>query len=132
MRVPNARLAAACILALLFAIEPGMVRADTNSHGGIVSAYTANSRAGTITVTVTNPFSIPVSGSVNWSTSTQSGTVNFNSVPAYGSVTVTVTSSSGFGSSTAGAQVSDSTGTNSATGWGMSSANSCTTCDDTY
>jgi hypothetical protein len=125
-----ARSAAVFFIALLLMLGPAMSRADTSSHGGVITRYSANSGAGTITITVKNPFGVAVSGYVDWSTSTQSGTVNFNSIPAYGSISITVTSSSGFGSSTAGAQVSDSTGLNTATGWGSSTPGSCLSCDN--
>jgi hypothetical protein len=126
----------AITLLFFIAVSSTSALGDGSNHGGVVTTYSANGANGLLTIRVSNPFTIGVSGYVNYSVTGgladgNSGTTNFTLGPG-ATITVTVNFGGNFTASTTGAQVHDSTGTNTATGWGNSTVNCPQTCIDGY
>jgi hypothetical protein len=115
-----------CALALISSGDAAYAL-DPAGHGGIVTGVTSNGSSGFLTARVANPFGVPVSGYINFTTQNSNGTtttvtVNYTLL-AYGSQNFSGSPNTPFTSSTIGAAIQDSTGMNTATGWGNSYVN---------
>ena len=121
-------LLAAVLVTLLLVLVPTAIYADTTGVGGVVTGMTSRGNDGYLSARITNPFNTSVSGYINFSTINQDGTtttVGFTyTLSAYGTDHfVGVNNGRPFSSSSIGAQVSDTSGQNSATGYGTSYIN---------
>ena len=113
-----------------------VARADTTGVGGIVTGMTAHGATGFLSARVTNPFNMTVSGQISFNTqntngSTSSITYQYTLGPNGSQNFDASNPNRPFSSSSIGAQLGDSTNSNTATGYGTSSAPSCggTPCD---
>jgi hypothetical protein len=127
---------AAVLLMILLLVAALPAGADTTGVGGIVTGMTSIGSSGKLAARITNPFNLTVSGYINFTTQNTNGGVTTTkyqySLGPYGSQNFDASNPSiAFTSSSIGAQLSDLTGSNTATGYGTSSAPSCggTPCD---
>jgi hypothetical protein len=123
------------VILVAFVFARPAASSDTVSKGGIITFYSASGANGTLTIRVSNPFTVAVTGYVNYSVTGgladgNNGNQNYSLLPG-ATTTITVNLGGTFQSSTAGAGLHDSTNTQTATGWGNSTTGSCTNCLET-